>query len=187
MMLGMPPSTFTTVHVIISLVGIGSGLIAIFGVLSAMRLNGLDRALSIDHGADQCDRLWLSLHARYARPQGRGHLAGRAGDYASGALQLSHGWEVALDLRGYGDHRRVSQCLCPGGAGFREGAGADSAGAHAVGAAISGHSAGSDGAVYRAHYFCREKIPPRRRSLISSQPGFPARIRNVSRALGARP
>jgi hypothetical protein len=39
-MLGMSLSTFTTVHVIISLVGIGSGLIVIFGMLSAKRLNG---------------------------------------------------------------------------------------------------------------------------------------------------
>jgi hypothetical protein len=40
MMLGMSLSTFTTVHVIISLVGIVSGLIVIFGMLSAKRLNG---------------------------------------------------------------------------------------------------------------------------------------------------
>jgi hypothetical protein len=40
MMLGMSLSTFTTVHVIISLVGIGSGLIVISGMLSARRLNG---------------------------------------------------------------------------------------------------------------------------------------------------
>ena len=40
MMQGMSLSTFTTVHVIISLVGIGSGLIVIFGMLSAKRLNG---------------------------------------------------------------------------------------------------------------------------------------------------
>ena len=39
-MLGMSLSTFTTVHVIISLVGIGSGLIVIFGMLSAKRPNG---------------------------------------------------------------------------------------------------------------------------------------------------
>jgi hypothetical protein len=39
-MLGMSLSTFTTVHVIINLVGIGSGLIVIFGMLSAKRLNG---------------------------------------------------------------------------------------------------------------------------------------------------
>jgi hypothetical protein len=40
MMLGMSLSTFTTVHVIISLVGIGFGLIVIFGMLSAKRPNG---------------------------------------------------------------------------------------------------------------------------------------------------
>jgi len=40
MMLGMSLSTFTTVHVIISLVGIGSGLIVISGMLSAKRPNG---------------------------------------------------------------------------------------------------------------------------------------------------
>jgi hypothetical protein len=40
MMLGMSLSTFTTVHVIISLVGIGSGFIVMFGMLSARRLNG---------------------------------------------------------------------------------------------------------------------------------------------------
>ena len=39
MMLGMSLSTFTTVHVIISLVGIVSGLIVMFGMLSAKRLN----------------------------------------------------------------------------------------------------------------------------------------------------
>ena len=39
-MLGMSLSTFTTVHVIISLAGIGSGFIVIFGMLSAKRLNG---------------------------------------------------------------------------------------------------------------------------------------------------
>lgn len=40
MMLGMSLSTFTAVHVILSLVGIGSGLVVLFGFLSAKRLNG---------------------------------------------------------------------------------------------------------------------------------------------------
>jgi hypothetical protein len=40
MMLGMSLSTFTTVHVIISLVGIVSGLIVLFGMFSARPLNG---------------------------------------------------------------------------------------------------------------------------------------------------
>ncbi len=41
MMLGMSLSTFTAVHVIISLIGIVSGLIVLLGMLSAKRLNGM--------------------------------------------------------------------------------------------------------------------------------------------------
>ena len=41
MMLGMSLSTFTAVHVIISLIGILSGLLVLVGMLSAKRLNGM--------------------------------------------------------------------------------------------------------------------------------------------------
>ncbi len=41
MMLGMSLSAFTAVHVIISLIGIVSGLIVLLGMLSAKRLNGM--------------------------------------------------------------------------------------------------------------------------------------------------
>jgi hypothetical protein len=40
MILGMTASTFTLVHVIISLVGIGSGFIVTFGLLTGKRLDG---------------------------------------------------------------------------------------------------------------------------------------------------
>jgi hypothetical protein len=40
MVLGMSLSTFTLVHVLISLAGIGSGLIVVYGLLTAKRLNG---------------------------------------------------------------------------------------------------------------------------------------------------
>jgi hypothetical protein len=40
MILGMSLSTFTLVHVLISLLGIGSGLIVMYGFLTAKRLNG---------------------------------------------------------------------------------------------------------------------------------------------------
>ncbi|MFZ3264251.1 MAG: hypothetical protein WA172_09635 [Terriglobales bacterium] len=41
MILGMTTSTFTLVHVLISLVGIGSGLIVVFGMLKGKRLDAL--------------------------------------------------------------------------------------------------------------------------------------------------
>lgn len=40
MMLGMSLSTFTLVHVLISLVGIASGLVVLYGLLSGKRLDG---------------------------------------------------------------------------------------------------------------------------------------------------
>lgn len=40
MILGMSTETFTLLHVVISLVGIGSGLIVMFGLLTAKRLDG---------------------------------------------------------------------------------------------------------------------------------------------------
>jgi len=41
MILGMSADTFTQVHVVLSLVGIVSGLIVVFGMLSAKKLDGL--------------------------------------------------------------------------------------------------------------------------------------------------
>jgi hypothetical protein len=40
MILGMSTSTFTLVHVLLSLAGIGSGLIVVYGMLTAKRLDG---------------------------------------------------------------------------------------------------------------------------------------------------
>lgn len=40
MILGMSTSTFTLLHVLISLVGIGSGLVVVFGMISGKRLDG---------------------------------------------------------------------------------------------------------------------------------------------------
>jgi len=40
MVLGMSLQTFTFVHVLLSLMGIGSGFIVVFGLLSSKRLNG---------------------------------------------------------------------------------------------------------------------------------------------------
>jgi hypothetical protein len=41
MILGMSTATYTFLHVLISLVGIGSGLIVMFGFLTARQLNGM--------------------------------------------------------------------------------------------------------------------------------------------------
>jgi hypothetical protein len=40
MILGMTTATFTVVHVVLSLIGIGSGFVVGVGLLAATRLNG---------------------------------------------------------------------------------------------------------------------------------------------------
>ena len=40
MILGMPTATYTLVHIIISLIGIGSGFLVMFGLLTARRFDG---------------------------------------------------------------------------------------------------------------------------------------------------
>src|ERR1700733_1026752 len=40
MILGMPTATYTLVHILISLVGIGSGFLVMFGLLTARRFDG---------------------------------------------------------------------------------------------------------------------------------------------------
>jgi hypothetical protein len=42
MILGMSTATYTFLHVLISLVGIGSGLIVMFGFLNGKRLDGMN-------------------------------------------------------------------------------------------------------------------------------------------------
>ena len=58
MIFGMTPLTF--VHVVISLIGIGSGLMVVYGLLAAKRLDGLDGHLSDDDRFDQRHGILLS-------------------------------------------------------------------------------------------------------------------------------
>ena len=61
MILGMTTSTYTLVHVAISLLGICSGFVVLFGLLSGKAARFLDCALSSNDRADQRDRLRLSV------------------------------------------------------------------------------------------------------------------------------
>ena len=125
MMLGMSLSTFTTVHVIISLVGIGSGFIVIFGMLSRQTAERLDRAVSVDHGTDQRDRLGFPF--THLTP---GHKVGiislvvlAIAILARYSFHMVGTWRWIYVVTAI--IAAISQCLCAGGAGLREGAGAE--------------------------------------------------------------
>ena len=61
MILGMSTSTFTLIHVLISLAGIGSGFVVIFGFLNGKGLDGWTAIFFHDLAAGQLDRVSLSL------------------------------------------------------------------------------------------------------------------------------
>ena len=163
MMLGMSLSTFTAVHVIISLIGILSGIIDIGRAALRQTDERLDGALSVDHGFDQRDWVRISLHSPFTCAQGWHHFAG-LGDCDPG--RVPHAWHVALDLCGDRHDCPLSQCLRPGECASFEGAGPESDGADPIRAAVSGGATGGAGAVHRPDYFCDKKIPSRFRSLI---------------------
>jgi hypothetical protein len=77
MMRGMSLSTFTAVHVLISLVGIGSGFAVLLGLFSAKRVNGLTALFLLTT---------VLTSVTFAFTQDRYHFAAGAGDCDSGAL-----------------------------------------------------------------------------------------------------
>ena len=67
MILGMTTATYTLIHVLISLVGIGTGFVVMYGLLGWKAFDRWTGSVSHDHGADQCDWIRLSLRSPYAR------------------------------------------------------------------------------------------------------------------------
>jgi|SRR5579863_577406 len=80
MILGMSTATYTFLHVLISLVGIGSGLALMFVFITGKRLDSLACGLSNHNGVDEHHRVWFSLRSPFAVSQTWGHLASGAGN-----------------------------------------------------------------------------------------------------------
>ena len=129
MILGLSIAAFTKLHVAISLIGIVSGLVVLYGMLGARRMPGVDGAVPRHHRAHQRDRLHVPGRHRHARCDLRRHLAPRAGGGADRALCVPCKRRVALDLRRHGDLGALSQCVRARGAGLSEDRRPQSAGA----------------------------------------------------------
>src|SRR5437016_2989029 len=120
----------------------------------------LDWAFSRQHGADERDRVLLSLRTLRATPCGRRRLAGGAGRRDPRAVCLSPWGSLALGLRGRCRAVTLSECLRRGGAGVREGAVPEPAGADAVRAALPCHAAHRRGDIRGAWHSRRDEVPP---------------------------
>src|SRR5580658_3941195 len=172
MILGMTLSTFTLVHVLLSLVGIGTGLIVVHGLLNGKRLDRWTATFLLTT-ANQCDRLPVSVRAFSAVSCDRHHFAGGARPRNPGALRASSWRCLALDLRCLRRACSLSERFRWSGADFSEGTPCACVGSDAEGAAIPDRSTRSPGDVHHPRHFRGQEISRlcligRRQSLLHS-------------------
>ena len=159
MMLGMSLSTFTLVHVVISLVGIASGFVVLFGLLTGKRLDGWTAFFLVTTVLTSVTGFGFPFD--HLLPS---HKVGIISLLVLGAAIVARYplpcTCLALGLRGGRGDGPVSECLRPGGAILREGGGPESDGPDAIRAAVLGGAARGSCAVYPVWYFRGKKIPP---------------------------
>ena len=159
MIFGMTISTFTTVHVVLSLVGIFSGIRRPDRASWRETARRLDGALSGEHGVDERDRLFFPVD-HFLPSHGVGIISLVVLAVADpGTLCVSSRGRLALDLRGWRGGWPVFECLRPDRAGLPEGARLESDSADTVRAAIPDRAACRDGPFHRAWHCRGEKVP----------------------------
>ena len=161
MILGMTLPTFTLVHVVMSLVGIGSGLLVMYGLLIGKRLDGATAIFLASTVATSVTGFGFPFdHLLPSHKVGILSLLVLAVAIHS-ALCLSLGRSLAGDLRGLRCGCTLSQCVRPNGSVIREGAGPEGNGSDAERAAIPGRTTYSSRALRRAYSYCSEEVPDR--------------------------
>ena len=151
-------SPFTKLHVVISLIGIVSGLVVMFGLLLGQKLKPMDRVVFDQHSGNERDGILLSVSRCNARDRRRNHFLGSVGGRDRRTIRSSSRRVLALDLCGHGDDLALSECLRSSRATFSKGAGAESFGAHTVRAAIRCYATCRPGAVCLSHHSRRDQV-----------------------------
>ena len=111
MMLGLSLSTFTMLHVIISLVGIVSGIVVLFGLLGSNRMPGWTALFLLTTILTSVTGFGFPFTTLSAVAHDRHSIAGAAGDRLYRALRHEAFRRLALDLCGDGDDRALFQHL----------------------------------------------------------------------------
>ena len=120
MIFGM--TTFTIVHVVLSLIGIFSGFVVVFGLLTAKRLDGWTALFLMSTVATSVTG-FLFPFDRFLPSHAVGILSLIV---LAVALRASPGWRLAVCLRGHRCNSPLSQCLRLDCAAFSESAGPES-------------------------------------------------------------
>src|SRR5438105_15571556 len=110
---------YTIIHTLISLVGIFTGLVVLFGMLAARRLDGWTKWFLIMTVATSVTGFFFPFHG-FTPAHGIGIIAPPTGGGDLRALPASTRRALALDLRGHGCDCALSECVCRGRAGFSE-------------------------------------------------------------------
>jgi hypothetical protein len=160
MILGMTTATFTLVHVLLSLAGIASGFIVVYGLLTGKRLDGWTAIfLATTVLTSVTGFLFPVEHLLPSHVVGAISLVVLA--VAIVALCVSHGAGLAMDLCGLRRCGAVFEFLCGGGAVVSEGVSLEGTGSDAERAAIPDCPTCAHGALYRDWRFCGEEVPHR--------------------------
>jgi hypothetical protein len=134
---GIPTDLFLQVHVFISLVGILSGFVVLYGLLAGRPFAGVDGAVSCDNRVDERDGIPVAAVRLRSAARGWRALARPAGCSCCGALCLPSGRSLALDIHQQRDGSVLPQCLRCGYASVPEGLFLAAIGADAIRAPVS--------------------------------------------------
>ena len=105
-------STFTMIHVALSLIGILSGFVVALGMLAAKRLDGITALFLATSVATSATGFFFPFHGCDAGYRDWRYLDAVAGDRDSRAIRVPSRRPVAMDLRGDGPDGPVSECVC---------------------------------------------------------------------------
>ena len=123
MVFGMSLATYTLIHVIISLIGIGSGLIVLFGMFGGKRLDGMTALFLATTALTSLTGLGFPFeHVTPGIILAILSLVVLAYRY-SGPLLVPYGRQMAHDLRGHSRDCSLLQLFCPYRPELSEGAG----------------------------------------------------------------
>ena len=180
MILGMSTASFTLLHVIISLIGIGAGLVVLLGMFKSNRLEGWTAIFLKHHSVNQRDWVHVSFGKDWAAAHRRRYIACGAGDRPRRALHVSPRGIVALDLRRHCSPSALSQRVRRGRANISEGAILQRACADTVGTAVC-HRARARAVGLYCSRLLRGKSVPSANAYAGAQPRSSATYFRVKR------
>ena len=136
MILGMSLGAFTLLHVIITLVAIGSGLIVVGGMFASHKLPGTTVLFLFTTALTSVTGFLFSHSGLHAGSRCRYRCLLDLGGRAFCLIQRAIGRRMALDLRDHRNRIALFKRLCSGRSKLHEGSGPKGVGADAVGAAV---------------------------------------------------